>query len=81
MLVTAFSPFPNVFKRVLSQGHQKSELCSKPNEKNLDLTNLKAFGDEKINVAYGKISVFQNWVEILLEKDTMPPTSIFILFP
>ena len=44
------------------------KLSSVPNNKILDVTRLKAFADDKINVAQIMISVF-DWVENIVGKE------------
>ena len=53
---------------------------SLPNDQILDLTKLKAFADDKINVAQMMISVF-DWIENIVEKGENAGYQHFLLFP
>ena len=53
---------------------------SLPNDKILDVTKLKAFADDKINVAQKMISVFDR-VENIVEKGENAGYQHFLLFP
>ena len=50
------------------------------NNKFLDLTKLKAFADDKLNISKMTISLCDR-VENTVEKKKMLVTSIFLLFP
>ena len=72
MLVTCIFSFShNVFKRLFTQGRQKSGLYGK---------ELKAFADHNVIVAKKIISVFDR-IEAMCEKEKILVTSIFPLFP
>ena len=55
-------------------------LNSLPNDKILDMTKLKAFADDKINVAQIMISVF-DWVEDIVGQGENASNQHFLLFP
>ena len=55
-------------------------LNSSPHDKILDVTKLKAFADEKINVAHMMISVFDR-IENMLGKGENAGYQHFLLFP
>ena len=91
MLVTSIFFFShNVFKRLISQGRQKSGLCGKelteiifnssPNNKILDWTSLKAFADDISDVAKIMISL-KDRVENIVGKGYNAGYQHFILFP
>ena len=57
----------------------KTGLDSLPNDNNLDVTKLKAFADDKINVAQMMISVFDR-VEKIVRKGENAGYQHFLLF-
>ena len=59
---------------------QKSPFKPLPNDKILDLTKLKAFTDEKLNITKMTISVFDR-VENTLGKGENAGIQHFLLFP
>ena len=56
------------------QGRSETVL---PNDKSLDMTKLKAFADDKLNVAKITISLFDSVEKTLWEKEKMLVTSNF----
>ena len=59
---------------------QRHFVNSLPNDKILDVTKLKAFADDKINVDKMMISVFHR-VENIVEKGVNAGYQHFLLFP
>ena len=93
MLVASdFSFSHSVFKRLVSQGHQKVSVFgngltsdkplfnSLPNNKILFATKLKAFADDKLNVAKMLFSLFDR-VENIVGKGENAGYQHFLLFP
>ena len=66
------------FEKKVSKG--ENALNSLPNNKNLDMTKLKAFEDHKIDVVQMMISVFDR-VENIVEKGENASYQHFVFFP
>ena len=61
-------------------GANYSSFYSLPNDKIFDVTKLKAFADDKINIAQMMISVF-DWLETIVGKGENAGYQHFLLFP
>ena len=83
----AISPFSSVFSKNLNCRHVKTRACLGKdseynylrNDKILDETKLKAFADDKTNVAQMMIPVFDR-VENIVEKGENAGCQHFLLF-
>ena len=71
MITTIFSSSCSVFKSFIHR-----IINSLPNDKILEVTKLKAFTDDNLNIAKMTISLF-NRVETLWKKEKKLVTSIF----
>ena len=83
MLVASNSSFSHsVFKRLVSQGHQKVSLCGNglTDDKILADFKLKAFTDDKMHVTQNDRYVFHRVVNIV-EKEEKAGFKHFLLFP
>ena len=86
LLVTSnFSLSCSLFKRLVLQTRKKSELVwervnSLPNNKILNLSKLKAFADNKINVTE-KLKLLLEMVENIMKKGENAGYQHFLLFP
>ena len=62
------------------QSNRLSNVNSLPSEKNLALSKLEAFADDKLIVAKMMISVY-SWIENFVEKGENAGYQHFLLFP
>ena len=60
--------------------HSRIRINSLPNDTILDVTKLKAFADDKINIAQMMVSVFDR-IENIVGKGENAGYQYFLLFP